>query len=69
MKRMTFGQMRACKLPPPSPNESADMQSLRMSVASDHPDTLRAAVSDSYADLVDKLSKEPAATPASKPEK
>jgi len=63
MKKLTFGQMRAARahLPQPSPDESDDLKSLRVNIASDHPDSLRAAVTDSYANLVEQLSAPPAA--------
>lgn len=48
--------MRAAKLPPESSSDSDDLKSLRINVACAHPDSMRAAVSDSYAALVEQLS-------------
>ena len=68
MKKLTFGQMRAAKLPAEKPDDADDLKSLRINCASDHPNSLKAAVSDSYAELVAQLTTEPA-VPSEKPKK
>lgn len=69
MKRITFGEMRACKLPPEKADEPDALKALRLNIATDHPDRLRAAVPDELAELVAELTPKAPAKTEGKPPK
>lgn len=60
MKKITFGDMRACKLPAEKADEGSVLASIRMNVASKHPDRMRIAVPDELAAMVEELTPKPA---------
>ena len=67
MKRVRFGDLRQCSLPPETADEPDMLRALRMNVNSKHPDRLRVVIPDSMFDYIQQ-NPLPAAEPDETPE-
>ena len=60
MRRVTFGDLRKCSLPPQTTDEPDMVRAIRMNIDSKHPDRLRVVIPDEMFAFIQRKPEQPA---------